>query len=167
MKEEFSMRNQTWSFIGVAVVSCLLCTATVALADELGNKIVKFAAERVNQKGVGDGQCTRLIEQAFAAAGAKPGKNYVWGRTYTSGALHPGDIIQFQNCVFKNGGYTWNLGFPNHTAIVEKAQGTKVTLLHQNMDGQPATEKSRVRRLEIDLKWRKSGTYLFYHPIPR
>jgi hypothetical protein len=134
---------------------------------QLGTKIVNFAASRVDQKGVGDGQCTRLIEQAFEAAGAKPGKDYVWGSSDDMHALYPGDIIQFQSAVFKNGGYTWNLGAPNHTAIVEKAWGTKVTLLHQNVDGEPATEKSRVRRLEIDLRSRTSGSYIFYRPLPK
>jgi hypothetical protein len=113
----------------------------------LGEKIVAFAAARVDQKGVGDGQCTSLVEQALAAAGAKPGKDYVWGTTDGVGGLYPGDIIQFQSAVFKKDGWTWNLGAPNHTAIVEKAWGTHLTLLHQNVDGEPATEKSRVRRM--------------------
>lgn len=130
-------------------------------------KSVNFAASRVDQKGVGDGGCSRLADQALAAAGAKLGDNLKWGTEFGNGALYPGDIIQFKNAVFQNGGYTWNLGAPDHTAIVEKAQGTKVTLLHQNVDGEPTSVKSNVRRLEIDLNWRKSGTYQFYQATPK
>lgn len=118
-----------WSLAAV----CLFGTLSPASASDLGNKIAAYAAARVGQKGVGDGQCTRLVEQAFAAAGAKPGKNYVWGTTkITGGALLPGDIIQFEGAEFTNkDGSTWK--FPHHTAIVEKASATRVTLLHQNV----------------------------------
>lgn len=127
--------------------------------------VLNFAASKVGQKGLGDGQCTRLIEQALAAAGAKPGKGFVWGRTLNSGeTMRPGDIIQFTSVVIKDGFSTWNLGAPNHTSIVGQVNGTKVTLLHQNMDGEPATVNSRVRSHEIDLSKKVSGTFIVYRP---
>jgi hypothetical protein len=130
-------------------------------------KIVKFAAAKVDQKGLGDGQCTRLVEEALGAAGAKPGINYVWGTPVKTGQkILPGYIIQFTSCYFDNKrGSTWTLGIPNHTAIVERANGTTVTLLHQNVDGEPAQEKSHVRRAEIDLGWLVSGSYTIYRPV--
>jgi hypothetical protein len=130
--------------------------------------VVNFAAAKVDQKGLGDGQCTRLVEAALAAAGAKTGSNYVWGMREDPGQkILPGFIIQFTNCAFSDSatGRSWKLGLPNHTAIVEKASGTQVTLLHQNVDGEPAEVKSYVRRLDLDLAWLQSGTYTIYCPV--
>ncbi|MFN0018498.1 MAG: CHAP domain-containing protein [Pirellulaceae bacterium] len=127
--------------------------------------VLNFAASKVGQKGLGDGQCTRLIEAALAAAGAKPGKGFVWGRTLMTGeTMRPGDIIQFTSVVIKDGFSTWNLGAPNHTAIVSQVNGTKVTLLHQNMDGEPAIVKSHVRSQELDFSKKVSGTFIVYRP---
>ena len=131
-----------------------------------GTKIVNFAASRVDQKGVGDGKCTRLIEQAFEAAGAKPGKDYVWGSSDDIHALYPGDIIQFKSAVFKNGGYTWNLGVPNHRHR-GKGLGHQGDAIAPGMWTGTPRRKSRVRRLELDLKSRTGGSYIFYRPLPK
>jgi hypothetical protein len=57
------------------------------------------------------------------------------------------------------------LGAPHHTAIVETANGTTVTLLHQNMEGDKA--KSKVRRDTFNLAGIVRGSYRVYMPIPQ
>ncbi len=170
------MRSKMWSAIRGVAVATLLGSVNPALADEIDDKIAKFAAARVGQK-VGDGHSTRLVEQALYAAGAKPGRDLQWGSTERISALHPGYIIQFktrtdsktfkvESCVFTNpsNGATWNLtGYP---AVVEKLSGgNKVTILYQNGDGSPVSENARVQRLELDLRWKKSGKYQLYKPV--
>jgi hypothetical protein len=94
-------------------------------------------------------------------------KSYRLWREDQGQKILPGFIIQFTSCVFRDNatGSWWKLGLPNHTAIVEKASGTRVILLHQNVDGDPAEEKSHVRRQELDLAWLESGTYTIYCPV--
>ena len=143
-------------------------TTPVPKPDDMAKAIVNFANSKVGQKGLGDGQCTRLIEAALSAAGAKPGKGFVWGRTLKAGeTMRPGDIIQFTSFVIKDGFAVSNLGIPNHTAIVSQVSGNKVTLLHQNVDGEPATEKSRVHIREYDFAKKVSGSFIVYRPEPK
>ena len=64
-----------------------------------------------------------------------------------------GWIIQFNNCHFEKkdaGGQvvqSWDM-VPRHTAIIERANGTMVTLLHQNAGGD-----GKVREDTLDLTW--------------
>src|SRR5262245_30534184 len=113
-------------------------------------KIVSFAQQRIGQR-IGRGECTDLVTEAFRVLGYKPmehvtregkGDTYDWGTRvwrrywrnyrwyyyrYRSGLPRAGHVIQFEECVFKSANSTWNM--PHHTAIVEKADGLKVTLL--------------------------------------
>ncbi len=79
---------------------------------------MNYAGSLINQKGIGDGQCTHL-------------------------------------------------GDPIHTAIVASVNGTRVTVIHQNVDGQTAIQKSRVRAQEFDLSKRVSGSCIVYRAVPR
>ena len=67
--------------------------------------VVGFATQQIG-KQLGDGECTRLVEQALTQAGFKTavdfgvvGNNadYVWGTLVSLDAARPGDIIQFRN----------------------------------------------------------------------
>jgi hypothetical protein len=130
--------------------------------------VVKYALDKKGQR-VGGGECTDLVHAALAYARAKPWEQvnstpaeiklgypkyqYVWGQRVVvlKGAKKtymPGDILQFENCKFvkPDGTQWWGMG--HHTAIVKSANGSMVTLIHQNApEGGPVTE------LTIDLSW--------------
>jgi hypothetical protein len=170
--------------LAVASLSCRVNSASAGdVSPELGVAMVNWAggmaatfqaresaslAAGLNvQTGysIGDGQCTRLAEAALAAVGAKPGNGFVWGRPLKAGeAMRLGDIIQFKSFVIKDGGYTWNLGIPDHTAIVAGINGTKVSVFHQNTNGEPAVIKSRIVGQQYDFSKRDSGSYIVYRP---
>jgi hypothetical protein len=153
--------------------------ATSAKPEDLGAAIVKFAADRVGREGVGDGMSARLAEGALTAAGAKPGKDNVWGRAVKSGEkVLPGDIIQFTDCKFRGfvKGLAYEYEFKDriHTAIVFEVHdvgGQKnnvVSIYHQNVDGEPAKTNSRVRRLfDLQLYDLQSGRYDIYRAQPK
>jgi hypothetical protein len=144
-----------------------------------------------------DAQCTYLVEAALAAAGAKQleiqkatpadkklgsaDEIYVWGRRPPVGlgkngrrALpQAGWIIQFEKCRFEkkdaqgNVVQYWNM--PHHTAIIKKANGTLITVLHQNAGG-----NGSVKEDTFDLKWLvrtthlpKTNNYWLYIPTPK
>lgn len=143
----------------------------------LSSRIVNYANSMMGKR-VGRGECTDLVTAALKQAGAKPGdfsdpKNYIWGtlrlkrmgKSGTPGAgnaASPGDIIQFENCVFKkpDGSYTWHM--PHHTAIVKTVNGSQVTLLHQN-----APVGGPVREEALNLAWRTAGSVKVYTAVPK
>jgi hypothetical protein len=140
---------------------------------------VNFADARSrNGTYIRGGQCTDLVNAALDDAGAKPGdftdpKNSIWGkleprrlgRAGETGARYViayGDVIQFEDCVFRkpDGSYYWNM--PHHSAIVKRADGSLVTLLHQNAPlGAPVREET------LNLGWLTTGTYKVYTPVPK
>ena len=107
--------------------------------------MLTFAQNKLGQK-VGDGDCTRLIEAALEAVGAKPGANfdspgfYTWGRLVAAGeTMLAGDIIQFApGTRFQTPTSSlWMDSFFGHAAIIESISGTTITMLNQNMAGSP------------------------------
>lgn len=97
------------------------------------SSVMAYANSQVGRK-VGDGECTRLAEQALKSAGMKTtndfgvtGKtaDYVWGMLVSEDDAKPGDILQFRDHVMTvttvkdEGGQktkTYNRG--HHTAII-------------------------------------------------
>ncbi|MGE0609610.1 MAG: CHAP domain-containing protein [Pirellulales bacterium] len=170
--------------IVLAILLCRVHTASAGdLPADLGAAMVSWSAQMaatfktqeevsivtgkkiLTGLSIGDGQCTRLAEAALGVVGAKPGKGYVWGRPLNAGeAMRLGDIIQFKSFVIKDGGATWYLGMPNHTAIVAGVNGSKVSVFHQNTNGEPAVIKSRIVSQQFDLSKRDSGSYIVYRP---
>ena len=126
------------------------------------NAIAKFAEGKLGQQ-ISRGECTDLVDAALAYVKAKPGNNYVWGQVATT--PRRGNIIQFWDTKFSwkdaNGGSgTWGTApGGHHTAIVKSANGTQVTLIHQN-DGQRV-----VTTRAIDLAWSHTGTYIIYAAV--
>lgn len=135
------------------------------------NAIVEFARNSigkcVNSDYGSDCECTRLVEAALAHVGAKPGSNYVWGQEVT-GAIMPGDIIQFWSTKFSGPNSSWSTAIPGqHTAIVEAVKsGSIVTLIHQN-DGEKITHRGAIPGvgIDIDLNWPHSGSYKVYRAV--
>jgi hypothetical protein len=158
-----------------------------AQAQTLEQKIVARAQQKLNKR-IGDGQCTSFVSEVLAEVNAQPvaptksvvvenGKvkkidSYAWGTQIISLGKRrppvspkPGNILQFENCVINNGYSTWTLGSPHHTSIVVRAEGRKVTVLHQNMEGD--LSKSHVREDTFDLAGLKSGSYRVYAAVPK
>ncbi len=133
---------------------------------KLNGKVLTFAKLNVG-KQVGDGQCWTLADQALKFAGARrPGSGglgiFQFGTAIANGKnpptslMRPGDIVQFEEVKFEDGN-SW-FEFPKHTAIVQSVQGTKVTLLHQNLGNQKTVQSTT-----LDFSKLTKGTYYAFH----
>ena len=149
-----------------------------------------FAEAHVGQK-VGGGQCTDLVDAAYAAAGAESESqlgpsgadaDYVWGTLVTkvTTASHsltgvvPGDVIQFRDVTlvhtttYPNGSWsTTTKTAEHHTAIVESVSGSTITVFEQNVGS--ANTPDSVRYTDqvgtYDLNDLTGGTMWIYQPI--
>jgi hypothetical protein len=146
-----------------------LAAAPAPAADPLSEKVLQFARSNLG-KQVGNGECWTLADEALRSAEAhRPGTDgygaYVFGREIDVRALQPGDVMQLDNVRFEHrdasGVGSWE-EYPQHTAIVARVKGGRITLLHQNVRG-----NRTVHRSTIDLADRKRGTLRYYRPEPR
>jgi hypothetical protein len=154
----------------MAILGFVSWSGDTRAADEknlpaLNDKVVKFAEASVG-KQVGNGECWTLADEALADAGARrPGRDgwgvYVFGRELkTDEAVLPGDIVQFSEARFESkGGKVAEI--PQHTAVVTKRDGTKLSILHQNWN-----KSTKVSKLDLDLAELKKGTVTFFRPEP-
>jgi hypothetical protein len=135
----------------------------------LNQQVLDFARGKLGQQ-VGDGQCQTLVNAALDAAGAqRPGQGQEidhFGTVVDLNAVKAGDVLQFENVNFKhtNADGSWfTNNFPHHTAIVEAVSGSRLTLLHQNLNGD-----LRVQETTIDLNDRLSGgSITAFQPVAR
>jgi hypothetical protein len=158
----------------IAIAGRAGTTPTVSSAEA---RLVAYAHSKLGQK-VGSGECTDLVNEALRIAHARPGDftdpaNDHWGhsRGQLKTGIKPGDIIQFENCVFKstiklkNGGTrSSEQDMPHHTAIVRNEDGHHVHLYHQNTEGD--ITKSIVHETSLDLRTLQTGHYTVWSPIP-
>ncbi len=144
-------------------------TTPTPTPTSLNAGVLSFAQSKLGQK-VGDGGCTRLIEAALAAVGAKPGENlnspgfYVWGAKLSAGeTMLPGHIIQFApGTRFQTANSSlWMDSFFGHAAIIESVNGSTITVLNQNMAGSP------VIRTTINLSTIVAGSFSVYRAVPK
>ena len=86
-----------------------------------------------------------------------PDEAYVWGTRFVGLGKGPnrlkvkyqaGQILQFEYCYFEKPDKTRTWDMWHHTAIIKSANGTMVTLLHQNAGGD-----GKVREDTLDLTW--------------
>jgi hypothetical protein len=157
-----------------AVVSAAGTSSTVTSVEA---RMVEYAHSKLGKK-VGSGECTDLVNEALRIAHARPGDfsnptNYKWGhsRGQIKTGIKPGDIIQFENCVFKstiklpNGGTrSSEADMPHHTAIVRNEDGHHVHMYHQNTEND--ITKSIVHETSLDLRTLQTGHYTVWSPIP-
>ena len=155
-------------------------------------EVVGFAEAHLGQE-VGQGQCTDLVEAAYAAAGAVPesqlgptGSNadYVWGTLVTTvttashslAGVLPGDVIQFRDVTlvhtttYPNGSWSSTTQTAeHHTAIVESVSGSTITVLEQNAGSSSTPDSTRytVQHGTYNLSDLQSGTMWIYQPISR
>lgn len=103
-----------------------------------------------------------LGTEALDYAGARPARGNVFGAEIPLGSVMPGDILEFDVARFVGANYWMVLGTPNHTAIVDSAEGTYVVVLHQHYQGVP-----RVQLTTINVADLKGGTVIAYRALPR
>jgi hypothetical protein len=130
-------------------------------ATTFNAKILEFAVDHLGMQ-VGNGECWMLGTEALDYAGAAPPRGNVFGAEIPLSSILPGDILEFTVARFVGANYWMVLGAPNHTAIVDSAQGTTVVLLHQNYNG-----VKRVQKTAINLADLKSGTVVAYRAVAR
>ena len=162
--------RQLFTTAALALGLTALAAAPLWGDEALNRKVLKFAAGHLGKK-VGDGECWTLADQALAAAGAhQPAQGgygtLVFGKAIDRKALTPGDVVQFEKVRIERRGMGgavvgWSDVF-QHTAIVERVQGTRVTVLHQNWNN-----RLTVARLTFNLNDVRRGKLHFYRPEPR
>jgi hypothetical protein len=131
--------------------------------QDLNDAVVSFAMANLGTQ-VGDGQCWTLVDQALKAAGADTSGDAacIWGNPIGLDAIVPGDVLQFENVRFQGatpGGGWYFQDFPHHSAIVYSVDGTKITMLNQNVNGDMT-----VQFTTIDLADWQSGTISAFEP---
>lgn len=125
----------------------------------LNKSVLAFAQGKFGQQ-VGRGECWDLAAQALIAAGARPANGYNFGTVVTS--AKPGDIIQFYNARFETANSWFQMGSPNHTAVVESVNGNTIVILQQNVNG-----VRKVSRQTLDLGTKTQGSYTFFRPMAK
>ena len=131
----------------------------LAVLPRLNRAILVYAEQSVG-KVIGNGECWTLGHEAVESAGARQVDAYVWGRELgPKETVLPGDIMQFTSCKLQGPRWSLTLGLPNHTAIVQKVEGTTVFwILGQN----PGPVVAR----RVDFQYLVSGSYKIYRPLP-
>jgi hypothetical protein len=156
-----------WRIVCVALLLLWAAPNTAAKSEcqPLNTQILSYAKSKIGKK-VGRGECWDLAQAALDHHGASWKRPLAFGRNLGSDESPiPGDIIQFKNAVVKwkrgNAWGTMTLGYPDHTAIIYKANGTEIELIHQNSNG--------VRKVTagtaLNLKEIVSGSYRIYRPV--
>jgi hypothetical protein len=125
-------------------------------------KILEFAKAHLGQQ-VGNGECSSLGTEAFEFAGAELNQGTVFGREILAIEAQPGDILQFKEVELVNpDGSHWQLGDPDHTAVIGAVDARRMLIFHQNINN-----VKRVRTDTIDLANVKSGTVTVYRSKPK
>ncbi len=92
--------------------------------------VVEFSRKSLGT-AVGDGDCTRLAEEALKAAGLGKRGVYRWGRELgPQEPWLPGDLLQMERVNITLPGAS--RVFVHHTAVIEEVQDDAVVALHQN-----------------------------------
>ena len=106
-----------------------------------------------------------MIDEALRAAGADTSgnANYIFGQAIGLATIMAGDVLQFEGVTFAginpaNGG-NYRQDLPHHTAIVYAVEGTKITLINQNVNGDRT-----VQLTTIDLADLQGGDIFAYRP---
>jgi hypothetical protein len=130
----------------------------------LNDSVLAFALAALGTQ-VGDGGCWALADQALQAAGADTSGDFscIFGSSIGLDAVIPGDILQFEGVHFEGpdpviGGWYWQ-DFPHHTAIVYAVNGSQITLLNQNINGD-----TTVQFTTINLADWQTGNIFAYRP---
>ena len=122
-------------------------------------RVLNFAQANLGRQ-VGNGECWTLAFEALRAAGARHDQahRYIFGQSVT-GQMMPGDIVQFENCLFQGSNYWMQMA--HHTAIIHSMESPGVyRILHQNVGG-----NRRVQFGRINMRDLRRGTLAPYRPV--
>jgi hypothetical protein len=163
-----------------------------ASKDGAATDPVTYARTRMGQR-VGNGECFTLADRALRAAGFRsaadfgsvaPNADYVWGTSVALSDVRPGDVVQFSQYRYDRtiesesaAGTRTDTDFqerPHHTAIVERVDGSQLTVLEQNAPAGSAVVRSQLffansnttsgnRTTTITVQ----GQFTFYRPQTR
>ncbi|MBC7387595.1 MAG: hypothetical protein H7329_00145 [Opitutaceae bacterium] len=125
----------------------------------INQKIVDFVKSKEG-KQIDRGECWDLAKAALDDAKADWAMPYEFGKRYDfkKDTILPGDIIQFENVVFR--GELYSMSMPHHTAIVvDVLSHLKLKIAHQNFAG-----KRTVQFTEVNFNDLKKGKAQFYRP---
>lgn len=131
-----------------------------AKLPEMNEKIIEYCKSQLGKK-VGRGECWDLAKSALDANNAQWERPYNFGKkiNFQNVKIYPGDIVQFENVVLKDG-RRMKMTIKHHTAIIYQVLGPKkFSLIHQNVNG-----KRKVMISDIDLKYLKRGKIYVYRP---
>jgi len=141
--------------------------APCAEVPELNQQIVKVLKPYIGKK-ISRGECWDAAKLALDAVGAKWDGLYEFGRVVNvkTECIQPGDILQFENAVFKTTDATGTMveQFPHHTAIVSLVKGPgELEIMHQNtgQSGKKMTVSS------LNLKDLTKGKVTVYRPVAK
>lgn len=147
-----------------------------------------YARVRFGQR-IGNGECFTLVDRALRASGLRSAgdfgvvsanADYVWGTQVTLADVRAGDIVQFRDYRYDRRVETESAidedlqERPHHTAIVERVNGSEITVLEQNVPGGAGV--SRATLFFADSSSRNGrrtttitvqGQFWFYRPQPR
>jgi len=138
------------------------------LADMKGQQLVlrpKRPDEKLKEKNLG----YKLPDQ-ISIWGDKPIRLVSRSKPLPRPSYQVGQILQFENCYFEkkpaDGSLERNWDFPHHTAIIKSANGSVVTMLHQNAPlGSPVHEDTLDLRLLTTKKDGTKGTLTAFFPV--
>lgn len=167
--------------LAVITVLMLLAATTKPTTKpaSLGDAIATYARSQRGRQ-VGDGECTRLLEEALRVAGGEKRRrheepadgDYVWGELLVRAEagkiehgnvadIRPGDLMQFRDAKFERNDRRGlaRFEFSHHSAVVDRANAKtgSITVLHQNING-----KKTVTELTLELKDLKAGWVRIY-----
>jgi len=125
----------------------------------VADKIIEFSMKNLNKK-VGTGECWDLASEALNNANADWSSPFNFGTKVDINKAQRADILQFTDIKieFEFG----SMSFPQHTAIVYKANKKLITLLHQNFNN-----KRAVDTITINLRDIKNGKIEAFRPKAR
>ena len=121
--------------------------------------VLNFAQANLGRQ-VGNGECWTLAFDALRAAGARHDQahRYIFGQSVT-GQMMPGDILQFENCLFQGSNYWMQMA--HHTAIIHSMESPGVyRILHQNVGGNRRVQLGRINTGDL-----RRGTLAAYRPV--
>lgn len=123
----------------------------------IAGKIIEFSMKNLG-KTVDRGECWDLANAAlnYANADWEPPLNF-GTKVEIKNGLKPADVLQFSDIKILMPNRS--MSFPKHTAIIYKAKGNQVTLLHQNFNN-----KRYVDTLTISLDYIKQGKIEAFRP---
>jgi hypothetical protein len=153
---------------------------------------VSYARARFAQS-VGNGECFTLVDRALRASGMRSaadfgvitaGADYVWGTAVTLADVRAGDIVQFRDYRYDRrvetesaAGTSIDEDFqerPHHTAIVERVNGSELTILEQNVPSGAGVARATLYFADSNSRSGRrtttitvQGQFWFYRPQPR